>query len=352
MAATLKAEIVAGEIQAGRQLPTNAELQRRFRTTPVTVHRAIRSLVADGFVHTKERLGSFVVERLPHHSNYALVFPSDPTAPGEEWNWSRYYQVLTMAAAMMQQQTGLRLGTYHGIGLHADNEDRQRLLTQIARHQLAGIIFANHPGVLVGNPIVDNPSVPRVAFSAEPTIPNLPVIAFVNWWERALEHLHQQGRRRIAVLTNALTTALLNQIAAAFQERGLGFTPAWCQAAHWRDTLAVKHSVELLLDRPDGQRPDGLLIMDDNLVEAAVAGLMAAGVAVPEKVAVVAHANFPLPPVRVLPLTLLGYDWGECLRVATGLLDRQRRGETVPAVTAVSAVFEQERAPQKVAMGK
>src|SRR6185295_6183072 len=100
--------------------------------------------------------------------------------------------------------------------------------------------------------------------------------------------------------------------------------------------------VHLLMHRNDTKCPDGLVIWDDNLVEHALIGLIAAGVRVPDDVAVVAHCNFPWPPPSVLPVTRLGYSIRQALRTCLDVLDRQRRGETVPPATKIPALFEEE----------
>ena len=48
-----------------------------------------------------------------------------------------------------------------------------------------------------------------------------------------------------------------------------------------------------MLHGPAHDRPDALVITDDNLVPAATAGVLAAGRRVPADLEVVAHANFP-----------------------------------------------------------
>ena len=84
------------------------------------------------------------------------------------------------------------------------------------------------------------------------------------------------------------------------------------------------------------------MIVDDNLVEHALAGLIAARVQVPDDVAVVGHCNFPYPPPSVMPITRLGFHMGQGLRACLDLLDRQRRGEAVPKRTTLPALTEEE----------
>lgn len=62
--------------------------------------------------------------------------------------------------------------------------------------------------------------------------------------------------------------------------------------------------MELLLTGPD--RPDGLIIGDDTLLEYAVNGIFAAGLRVPDDLDIVAYANFPLQRQCTVPAVRIG----------------------------------------------
>ncbi len=87
-------------------------------------------------------------------------------------------------------------------------------------------------------------------------------------------------------------------------------------------------------------RPDGLIITDDNLVEHATDGLLAAGIRVPDELTVIAHTNFPWPTPSHVPAIRLGFDVRDVLAACLDCIDRQRRGETPAAATHVPLVFE------------
>jgi DNA-binding LacI/PurR family transcriptional regulator len=116
--------------------------------------------------------------------------------------------------------------------------------------------------------------------------------------------------------------------------------PRWRQIVSMSNPDGARLAVELLM--ADRERPDALLINDDNFVEPAVAGLVAAGVRVPEELTVVGHANFPLPPPKALPVRLLGYDQRAMLRAAIDLIDRCRSGETPSQSITLPPLWEEE----------
>lgn len=55
--------IVSGAWPAGTRVPTETSLTRTFRTSRMTVGRAIQSLANDGLVHRRRKVGTVVAER-------------------------------------------------------------------------------------------------------------------------------------------------------------------------------------------------------------------------------------------------------------------------------------------------
>jgi GntR family transcriptional regulator len=63
IAATLRAEIEAGDYQPGDRLPPQRELQSRFAVASETVRRAMDQLQAEGLVVARGQAGTYVQER-------------------------------------------------------------------------------------------------------------------------------------------------------------------------------------------------------------------------------------------------------------------------------------------------
>ena len=340
----LRQEIVSGTVTPGGRMPSHLEIARRFGASRVTAQWALRHLSQDGFIRTRARSGTFVVDKPPHLNNYALVFFNDPASGYAATQWSRYYMALSNEAVALQRQERCRMLLFHGVDEHRDSDDYQRLLSHLEARQLAGIIFASHPYPTQGSPILEQPGIPRVAFMAKHFYPQVPAVTFDArmWLEKGLDYLAARGRKRIAIVAQAGTLLDDAWPAQAVAARGFECPPQWRQIITFQAAQAARNCVHLLLSGPAGQRPDGLLIDDDNFVEHSLAGVIAAGRRVPEDVEVVTHCNFPWPPPAVLPVARLGYDIRATLRMAMDLIDRQRRGETVPALTLMPALFQQE----------
>ena len=62
---------------------------------------------------------------------------------------------------------------------------------------------------------------------------------------------------------------------------------------------------------------------------------------------VVAHCNYPTVPAKVLPIRLLGFDSRQLLGTCITHIDQARRGESVPDMTVVPALFEDEVVTRK-----
>jgi DNA-binding LacI/PurR family transcriptional regulator len=117
--------------------------------------------------------------------------------------------------------------------------------------------------------------------------------------------------------------------------------PYWIQTVALAEPESARNCVHLLMHPGQTERPDALLITDDNLVEHATAGLVAAGVSVPGDLDVVAHCNFPWPAPSVLPVQRLGFDAREILAACLASIDELRQGQ--PASRRVFAArFENE----------
>ena len=93
---------------------------------------------------------------------------------------------------------------------------------------------------------------------------------------------------------------------------------------------------------PAADRPDALIITDDNLVPEATAGLAAAGVRAPQDLTIVAHTNFPLQTVSALPAERLGFDVRRVLTTCLDGLEQRGRGAVLPEPVVIPAEFASE----------
>ena len=335
----LRLRMVDGILSPGSQLPRRDDLQQEFKVSRDTIQRVFDHLLADGFITANGRGGTYVVERPPHLSRFAVVFV-DPVA-----RWSRFWHALHREASAISQLGERDIVCFPDVAPHPDNRAFQQLLHDVRTLRLAGIILASDPGALTGSAILAEPRIPCVSIMVGPPQPGLPAIypdqrSFV---DRSLDWLAARGHRRIGVLT---TPGFPNDhLRAALAKRGMDSDPRWFQgmaidAAEWS-----RNCVHLMIGGPAAQRPQALLITDDNLVEHAMSGVAAAGLRVPDDLAVVGHCNFPWPTPSVFPIRRLGYDAREILHGCLALIDDQRAQRPHRMETLVPARFEDEIAP-------
>jgi DNA-binding LacI/PurR family transcriptional regulator len=338
----VRQSIITGGFSPGERLPTRMEFERRFAASSVTIQRALDRLGEDGFIEARGRHGTFVASRPPHLVRYGLVIPGEVPSPGPHF-WS----ALSRTARDLFSDGERTMSVYAGTG-DPSSGDYQRLLGDVQARRLAGLIFVTNPYLLHQSPVVDQPGIPRVVIGngGSSVVPSTVELLGERWFARALDHLAALDRRRVALLAVPGRGARhLDWFIRAVASRGMTTDPCWQQAMVISSPEWAANLSQLMMRRPaTGPVPDALVIADDNLVESAVLGLQAAGVRVPEDVAVVAHANFPWPTRSPLPVKRLGYDARAILARCVEDLDRQRR-ERVVTMSTIDPVFDHELPP-------
>jgi DNA-binding LacI/PurR family transcriptional regulator len=335
---------VEGEFEAGSRLPTRSNLLEHYQTTPVTIQRVFDRLAADGFVEAHGRAGTFVCDQPPHLGRYVIFFPPRQHV-GSELD-SILWQAMINQGNDLAKANGRRVEVFDWSDAVQDAAKNLEFTNSVLEHQVAGLIFPSHPAYFLDLPVMHVKGIPRVALMSK-AIPGrvLAVRMGGPYVQRALDHLKAEGRSRLAVLgTPGWLTDEKAQTAldGAVSERGMTCPARWRQAVDISGSVAADHLTRLLFDGNPGDRPDAYLILDDNLVEPATRGLAASNLSILGDVTVIAHANFPEIAKAHVPVTRLGYDIREILRLCMELIDKQRSGEEVSECTELSPVFEHE----------
>ena len=97
--------------------------------------------------------------------------------------------------------------------------------------------------------------------------------------------------------------------------------------------------VSLLFSLPRDDRPDALVIGDDNLVNDATAGLLSIGLKFPGELSVVAHANLPMLPRSHVPCEFVAFDARQTVDACIQSIDAQRRGQSFAEMTLIDPVL-------------
>ncbi|MBV9468544.1 MAG: GntR family transcriptional regulator [Abitibacteriaceae bacterium] len=337
----LRGQIASGKFAPGSQLPQRDELEETFNVSKVTLQRAMNLLIEDGFVDATRRKGSFVVPNPPHLYRYALAFQKKPT--GDE-SWLRFWTALSNEASKLEKSHPCRFFTFYGIDGHTDTEDYHDLEREVREHRLAGVIYVATQSEVPDIPVLRESNLPRMTVKSKPQ-PGWPALTIHTDTLicKALDYVVARGRKRVAFITpphiaQVRHDFILQEIAA----RHLTSHIYWLQGIGLEAPALARNCVHLMMHPGQNERPDALVITDDNLVESATGGLVAAGVRVPQEMDVVAHANFPWLTPSIVPAKRLGYDVSAIIKLCRECIDRQRRGESVPAVTEITPLFEDE----------
>jgi DNA-binding LacI/PurR family transcriptional regulator len=336
----LRGKIVSGEWSSGMQLPTRSQLETELGVSRVTLQRVMDQLVLDGFINANGRAGTFVSDHPPHLHRYALLLPFSRTTAH-----SRFWDALARQAQLLNAA-----GRSHSLSVyanvwprHRDPEEFDDLVAQVRAHRVAGLIFASAVHGLTDTPLVTEPDMPRVMIASGPGHTDLPVVSFDHaaWIHRACQRLRATGRRRIAVFGER-AEHLSPVLQQAVQEHDLHIPPQWRLFLSHHSPVGIRHCAHLLMTLPAGQRPDGLIITDDHLVDPVAMGLADAHARVGSDVEVVAHVNYPHPPAGSSSMIRLGFDVRETLGRCLGVIHAERRGEPPPAKVVVPPRFENE----------
>ena len=335
---TLRADIVAGRFPPGSRLPPFAALEKRLGATRTVVQGAVERLRRDGFVRTVARSGAFVEDAPPHLSRYALVFPDHPGATG----WSRFSSALAEECARLRSASpALDIDLIRDAALLPDGPDMARLMSDAASERLAGVILA--PGTHgVASLLAAIQGIPAVFVAPGDTVEG-PCVRhdLASLHRRALQALAAEGCRRVAAI--ALADSMGEGAERSyFHDAGLEWRPQWFQRVGREAVECAANLVRLLMDYPERKRPDGLFIVDDNLVEPVSAGLVAAGILPDRDLRVVAHCNWPWPVPSVLPIRRIGFDVADVLRRSLDVIDAIRTGTAPIRDQRVPALFEEE----------
>lgn len=343
LALMLRQRIVTGEFPPGRRLPTFQEIESQFRVSRCVAQTAVSQLKEDGFLRPKTGRGLYVSDHPPHLRRYGLVFPMGFDNPEK----SRFDEAMVRQMNLFERQSVIReFEAYAGATVRGEKEwVIERLKEECRRDRLAGLILVGDADELSGYPPFDSKMLPKVFVFHSEKDPWRPFVTVdsLSMVKRGLEWLANRGRRRVAIIRISDYGQDWNW-KGYFEQAGLEFHPQWVLGVGRCDPSAVQTLIPLLMDYPAGQRPDGVFIIDDNLVDYTAIALASQGCKLGEDLDIVAHCNWPTPEAQMLPMRRIGFHVGHMLERCIDVIDMQRRGETPPEAQRIPARFEDELA--------
>ena len=332
VAAEVRRAIRTGRFLPGERLPPRLVLAARHRVSSLTVQRAMNQLLEDGFIKTRQRQGTFVSGRPPHLYRIGLAFQPRRHDP----SWSNLWDALLAAAGLIAAEGPCYFTSYLGVDRHLDTDDCQRLQRDLERKVLAGVIFDQFSVQAADLLPLSRTGVPAAAIMKTESTGKMSGITLdiESFFDQALAHLRRDGRRRIAIIALGKPDVwqMLPMIERCYARHGLEYRPEWIHGIPLPGAEWGTHTVRLLFAAAASERPDALVIADDNLCRPVVAGLAQLPCRVPDDIRIVSICNWPKLPEVNLPVDWLGFDLREMLERAVDLLrNPQESGTTLPA---------------------
>jgi LacI family transcriptional regulator len=230
------------------------------------------------------------------------------------------YTTMVSSIQRVAREHGLRLLLHSTDG---DVDDELALLRDLKQRYVDGLILCSIRFTEAHAAAVARAAVPVVVIGRPPKETKVDTVR-ANSRRGAIEavrHLHGAGRRRIAFVNGPETTT-------PGRARRLGYLDGLRGCGLERDETLVelatdftlepgREAAERLLERTN---PDAIFCANDLLALGAIAALHAAGLRVPEDVAVVGMDNTSLAPIAWPPLTSVDLGSAERAQIAADLL--------------------------------
>jgi Transcriptional regulators len=292
----LRRDIVRGIWKPGERLPTWDALCERLDIQRPTLRRTLSILKAEGFIEAAPTRATHVHSAPPHLTRYALLFPSTPQRRGPS-GWNLYWDALAVNAPLIAKELGVRIDIHYDVSTHPDCAAYANVMADHAKRRIAGIL-AVRGGDLGGIVPKKSAQTPIVHISAgNSPADNAPSVWFdwASFNDRAADILLSRGCRSIAVLADTMGAASIS--ASVLAAKGARIQPKWTLTIPgYLPDLACNLARLLVADPAD--RPDALLITDDNLVAPACDGIAKQGISMPGDILVLSHCNWPAPGAR------------------------------------------------------
>jgi DNA-binding LacI/PurR family transcriptional regulator len=329
----LEREILSGRLKTGDRLPSEAELERRFDASRITVGRAVRDLQLAGMVERRAGSGSYVKGRNVADARFfGLLIPD----LGETEVFEPICQ--GMMASPLARQHALLWGSLPGGP--ASKADRAReLCRQFIDRRVSGVFFA--PLELTPDKDAVNLDIAQALDAA-----GIPVVLLdrtvVPYPERGVhdlvgidnrragyritEHLLRLGARRIAFVGVEHAAATVQAREAGYREAlYMWDAPASRELVHRLDPTDVA-SVRSVME---GTRPDAIVCANDWTAARLMHSILALGYAVPGEVRLAGIDDMDYASLLPVPLTTLRQPTREIGAAAfAAMLDRVSRPDT------------------------
>jgi GntR family transcriptional regulator, arabinose operon transcriptional repressor len=304
----LSREILSGKYRPGQKFPSEAALVRQFRTSRITIGRALRELVQRGLVERVAGSGTYV--RQAHAADDGLLFGLLIPDLGE----TEIFEPICRGIAGAPDASRHALLWGHHDAAHASPVAQAlELCGQFIARRVSGVFFA--PLEMAGAGETNLAIVARLEKARIPIVlldrcvmpyPSRSRHDLVGIDNRraaymATEHLLKLGAPRVAFLAHAGGAPTVEARVTGFREALLANGIDLKRGPVWRVEAVTDESIGPLVEH--GKRGDGFVCANDRTAGQLMRVLLAAGYRIPKDVRIVGIDDVEYASLLPVPLT-------------------------------------------------
>ncbi len=293
----LRERIVSGEFRQGEAIPQRHELLAQYEVSLGAFQRSINALIQEGYLESRGVKGVWVTPHPPHLSRFALVLP---IAASSHMSEDSIWPALEAAAAEITRKTGISFEFYLiGNRFALVESEIERLKVDASKHRLAGAIFFHNSWYMPSLP--EEFPVVRFGFSWENQMERKPLridMDYLELFRQSRDLLLKNNCSAIAtiVVSNLNTPTLLDIRKMMASTPGAHMPEEWLQGISLNENnrLLTNNLIRLIFRAAPARCPDGLIVMNENLLPMVIESLEQLGIIVNRDVKVVSHCNYPV----------------------------------------------------------
>lgn len=345
IATDIRQQLVSGRIEPGEKLPTYDQLERQYKVSRATLRQVINTLKQEGLIRTAGRSGMFAAQAPSYVNRFGIAFPTvDHAIP-------RFWSTINLAQIHLQMEHAIHISVYNNVNGQEQSQSFNQLMEDMNNQKLTGLFLISGEDFLHhSRAVLEDKTTPKLVLCHAHTgnwIHDM-ALDMGNWHRRAMNYLAQQGCKRIGLLRHRGVDCIPFARERAI-EHGLELRDEDVLTINCHEPQPAQQMIRLLMKQPASERPDGLVITDDNFAEYVCAGLVEAGVRVGEDVHVVAHCNWPWPSPKMLPIQRLGFHANHMFYFGIRAMNQMRQGRKPSRkYLNIPALFENEAVSEEV----
>ena len=309
IATYFKGLIESGELAPGDKLPTEAELMKALKISPITVRQALGSLVKLGMIYRERGRGTFVRPGAQlnanggnGHGRVAVVMP---------WASGTFFAPMVEAV-----EHALHLGGLHTMLVNNadDAQVEMRKLREVIDHGVDGMVWViptKGPNTALFNQIVKS-DLPLVLVDRRIGDADVDFVGSdnVGGMKAIVSHVIETGRKRIALVREPVG-------ASTAMDRQQGYEEALTEAGIEPDSSLIFTSREAFLENGRrcarrilslGKSVDAICCTSEQAAMGVLAELRRARISIPDDIALTAFDDDGLAATAVPPLTTTRQD--------------------------------------------